>query len=254
MHITNVKYQNYNEGLFYFITYPGVRAFSYAINVYGNVLTLVNGRISYMKYDEDKQHYLSLRLVTPQYVKQPNIKVSLARLVAWEFVGHPENYNELEVNHADGDHYHNYYKNLEWVTPEENNMHRKIYGLAASRENHGYSNHKEVVVKDIINLMEKSLSAPEIARFILKKYPDLYSSETKYDYDRIRGLVSKIKNRTSWYTLVDELEGSTTIENIIYEKHVGEEVSRVGRLHPLVAIRNGRRVVFVGRIHHEDIV
>lgn len=33
------------------------------------------------------------------------------------------------------------------------------------------------------------------------------------------------------------MEGSTTIENITYEKHVGEEVSRVGLY--LITIRKG---------------
>ena len=154
-----------------------------------------------------------------------------SRLVAWEFVGHPENYMDLQVNHADGNHFNNYYKNLEWCTNDENNMHRKIYGLAAQGERHGWNQHPEYVVKDVINMIKLGISAPNIAKIIIKRYPNIYSLETKKDYDRIRGLVSKIKCGNSWYNMKNSLEGSTTTENIVYEKHIGEEVSRVG-IHP----------------------
>lgn len=50
---------------------------------------------------------------------------------------------------------------------------------------------------------------------------------------------------TYWYNLVNEIKGSTTIENIIYEKHIGEEVSRVG-LHPM-PVRNGGQFIFGNR-------
>ena len=161
---------------------------------------------------------------------------TLSRLVAWEFVGQPKNYTELEVNHADGAHYNNYYKNLEWVTPLENGIHKAIYRLAAQGETHGYNSHPKKVVRHILKLLCDNMSAPDIAINILIKYQKIYSP-TKNNYDRIRGLVSKIKNKTSWYNLKNDIEGSTTIENIIYEKHVGEEVSRVG-LVP-IPVRNG---------------
>ena len=92
--------------------------------------------------------------------------------------------------------------------------------------------------------MIKGFDAPDIAKQIIKKYPKIYS-DTKYDYDRIRGLVSKINRGISWYNLVNEIKGSTTIENIIYEKHIGEEVSRVG-LHP-IPVRNGGQFIFGNR-------
>lgn len=50
----------------------------------------------------------------------------------------------------------------------------------------------------------------------------------------------------------NEIKGSTTIENIIYEKHIGEEVSRVG-LHPTV-IPNGRYLVSGKRKRGSEIV
>ena len=41
------------------------------------------------------------------------------------------------------------------------------------------------------------------------------------------GLVSKIKNNSSWYKIKHKIEGSTTIERIQYEKHIAIEPSRV---------------------------
>ena len=233
-HITNIEYQDFYN-VYYYITYPGVKPYLYGINLYGDVISLVKNREKYRKFDVDNRGYRFMKL---RGDKQEYIKVGVSRLVAWEFVGQPENYNELQINHADGINYNNYYKNLEWTTPEENSIHKTIYGLAASAEKHGWNVHSEKVVRHVIKMIIKGYDAPTIANIILDKYPDIYSRENKHDYDRIRGLVSKIKTGASWHPLKNEMEGSTTIENIIYEKHIGEEVSRVG-LHPIAVLKDG---------------
>ena len=238
-HITNITYQDF-DNFYYYITYPGVKPYLYGINTHGDIISLVKNREKKRKFDIDKRgyYYIKLRGVNKDF------KVGVSRLVAWEFVGQPENYKELEVNHADGIHTNNFYKNLEWTTTQENAIHKAIYGLAASSEKHGWNSHPEKVVRKVIKLMIKGFDAPDIAKHIIKKYPKI-DSDTKYDYDRIRGLVSKINRGTSWYNLVNEIKGSTTIENIIYEKHIGEEVSRVG-LQP-IPVRNGGQFVFGNR-------
>lgn len=240
MHITNVEYQEFTDE-FYFVTYPGVRPYMYGVNIYGEFASFVPNRERKLKPDYDRGGYERYRLRTTNPADDKYMHVLASRMVAWEFVGKPENYMELEVNHVDGIHMHNFYKNLEWVTTQENTMHKVIHGLAASSEKHGWNKHREDVVRDVISLMEMELPAPDIAAVIIQRYPKLYSKHTKRDYDRIRGLVSKIKNRTSWYRIADEVKGSTTIESIIYEKHIGEEVSRVG-LHPIV-VPNGRYLI-----------
>ena len=240
VHITNVKYQEFGNNIFY-ITYPNVKDNLYGINIFGEVFSFVPNREKILKEDISKG-YSRYTLRT----KDGNSKHFLtSRLVAWEFVGQPENYNELDVNHCDGIHLNNYYKNLEWCTKRENTIHKMIMDLTASSERHGWNKHPEKVVIDIIKKINSGYNAPEIALFILNKYPKFYDKSTKYDYDRIRGLVSKINNNNSWYKLKSKLESSTTIENIIYEKHIGEEVSRVG-LHPKV-IQNGRDIIFGNR-------
>lgn len=51
------------------------------------------------------------------------------RLVAMAFIGVPENYREMDVNHKDGNKSNNHYSNLEWVTHKENMYHAKETGL-----------------------------------------------------------------------------------------------------------------------------
>lgn len=240
-HITNIEYQDFYN-LYYYITYPGVKPYLYGINLYGDVISLVKNREKRRKFDIDNRGYRFIKL---RGIDQEYIKIGISRLVAWEFVGKPENFNELQVNHADGIHYNNFYKNLEWTTVVENAVHKTIYRLAASSERQGCNTHSEKVVKQIIKMINKGFDAPLIANKILLKYPEFYSNKDKTDYDRLRGLVSKIKTGASWQNTKNEIGGSTTIENIIYEKHIGEEVSRVG-LHP-IPVRNGGQFIFGNR-------
>lgn len=239
-HITNITYQDFHD-IYYYITYPNVKPYLYGINTYGDIINLKRHKIRIRKYELDREGYARTSLMLYDNSRK---HFMISRLVAWEFVGHPENYNELQVNHADGIHINNFYKNLEWVTNAENCVHKAIYGLAASRERQGSVKHTEKVVRDVIRKMQKGYDAPHIARFILNKYPEIYDKPDT-DYDRLRGLVSKISTGASWYSLKLEMEGSTTIENIIYEKHIGEEVSRVG-LDPIPVRKNGQ-FIFVNR-------
>lgn len=59
------------------------------------------------------------------------------RLVAYCFCNPPENYQELQVNHMDGNKANNDYRNLEWCTAYENNLHARRMGLNnISKANH----------------------------------------------------------------------------------------------------------------------
>ena len=51
------------------------------------------------------------------------------RLVALTFLGCPEGYEKMDVNHIDGDKSNNHYSNLEWVTHHENLKHAGRTGL-----------------------------------------------------------------------------------------------------------------------------
>lgn len=71
----------------------------------------------------------------------------VARLVAKAFVDNPN--NKTDVNHLDGDKRNNNYKNLEWVTKEENIRHAVLNNLMPKGENHVMSVLTEQIVKDI---------------------------------------------------------------------------------------------------------
>ena len=210
-HITNIKYKEYDETRFYPITYPGVKRGLYEINVFGTIKSTANNmqRRIFLTPHRDKRGYLRVTLRADEsYIdihKNGYIHVFIQRLVAWEFVLQPENYMGLEVNHSDTIITNNYYKNLEWCTREKNLEHKMKYGNVAKGENHGWATHKEYVVKEIILLMKYGLTAPEIALIIIEKYPNLYNNLDKRDYDRIRGLVSKINRGVSWKWLYDKL-------------------------------------------------
>ena len=66
--------------------------------------------------------------------------VSVARLVALAFIPNLE--NKPDVNHMDGDTTNDNYKNLEWVTKKENNIHALELGLI-EYHNHIIIKHKK---------------------------------------------------------------------------------------------------------------
>jgi hypothetical protein len=76
------------------------------------------------------------------------------RLVADAFISNPK--NKPNINHINCIRTDNIYKNLEWVTPSENQIHAYKYGQKSnSGENHGMSVLKN---DDIINIRTGKLS------------------------------------------------------------------------------------------------
>lgn len=113
--MSNIKWKN-------IIGYKGL----YQINNFGNVVSLSkkrgNGRGWNTKkqiknLNTDKYGYLTVNLSKKS--KKKTFRV--ARLVAIHFIKNPD--NKPQVNHKDGDKKNNFYKNLEWVTSSENNLH-----------------------------------------------------------------------------------------------------------------------------------
>ena len=58
---------------------------------------------------------------------------SIHRLVAKAFIPNPE--SKSFINHKDGNRFNNYFENLEWSTPSENNQHALKMGLSKSGAN-----------------------------------------------------------------------------------------------------------------------
>lgn len=92
----------------------GVDPYRYMVSNYGKILDLQNQRQLSINFTGGG--YLSVTIHT----KVKKVKTLLHRLVAMGFV--PGNWS-LQVNHIDGNKLNNYYKNLEWVTTQENLLH-----------------------------------------------------------------------------------------------------------------------------------
>lgn len=101
------------------------------------------------------------------------------RLIACAFLGSAPS-DRHEINHADGDKANNRVKNLEWVTPSQNQQHAYAIGLKSSvGEANGRAKLTEV---DVRAIREDTAPGVELAR----------------RYDVTPTLVSLIRKRKVW--------------------------------------------------------
>lgn len=63
---------------------------------------------------------------------------------------------QTQVNHIDGDKYHNHISNLEWVTPQENTLHAIETGLLPLGEKRTNSKYSEKLIRKICKDIEKN--------------------------------------------------------------------------------------------------
>lgn len=103
-----------------------------------------------------------------------------------------DNYQELQVNHIDGNKLNNSYDNLEWCTNQENRIHALKLGLAVplKGEENPASKLKEEQVIDIIN-------------DLLNHVP--YSTIMN-KYDCSKSAISAIKNKRNWKYLTEDID------------------------------------------------
>lgn len=102
----------------------------YQISNLGRVKSITKCSIhmsgDYIKKDSiDKDGYAYVKLRKERKYKQWRVH----RLVAMHFIGLPENYKNLQVNHLDGNKSNNRVDNLEWCTLAENIQHGYRMGL-----------------------------------------------------------------------------------------------------------------------------
>lgn len=102
------------------------------------------------------------------------------------------NYQELQVNHIDGNKLNNAFSNLEWCTNQENRIHALKLGLAVplKGEENPYSKLKEQEVLDII-------------QDLLHHVP--YSQICK-KYNCSKSTISAIKNKRNWKYLTKDID------------------------------------------------
>lgn len=102
-----------------------------------------------------------------------------------------KNYEEMQVNHKDGNKLNNYVDNLEWCTNQENRIHAVKIGLAASLK--GESNPAS-------KLLESQVI--DIIQDLLHNVP--YSVIAK-KYNCSKSTICAIKNKRNWKYLTQDI-------------------------------------------------
>lgn len=102
-----------------------------------------------------------------------------------------ENYDQLQVNHKDGNKLNNSLDNLEWCTNQENRIHAVQFGLAASLsgENNPASKLLETQVIEIIQDLLNGIPYSEICK----------------KYNCSKSTISAIKNKRNWKYLTKDV-------------------------------------------------
>jgi hypothetical protein len=95
---------------------PVVGLLRYAVSDFGRVYDYKLERL--LKQTPDRKGYIRVKL----WVGDMRMTVSVHRLVAFAFLD-LSNYDDLEVNHIDGDKTYNYIANLELVSRSDNMKH-----------------------------------------------------------------------------------------------------------------------------------
>lgn len=112
------------------------------------------------------------------YSKGSRKHFSIHRLVGKYFVNNPN--NKPQINHKDGNKRNNFYKNLEWCTNSENQIHAFKNGLQNRTINHK----KQLKELHKVSKQNRRLSNKEVkeirSKYIPYKYP--YSKLAK-EYD-----------------------------------------------------------------------
>ena len=128
-----IQYKNIKEGL-------------YLIDEYGNIYS--NYKKDFLLPTKDKDGYLKIGLSGGSRTDKCYVRV--ATLVAWHFIGIPENLLDPTVDHLDGDIENNHYSNLRWVERGYNSSIRKNTGKGSQN---GAARLKEKQVREICDLL-----------------------------------------------------------------------------------------------------
>jgi len=149
----------------------------YFINKKGEVYSSITNK--FLAESPDKDGYLRVGLRTKD---KKNKTYKRHRLVLMVF-NPVENYEELTVNHKDGDKTNNNLENLEWATNKENISHA-IKNKLIDKNNKILNYHE---CEEICKILEKGYTASMVAK-------KLYPKESK----RYAIIIQDIKSKTLW--------------------------------------------------------
>ena len=128
------------------ISYPRVKPNMYTINTNGEIYNIhTQAKIS--SYDAIDTGYVKSTLIS---VDGTPIPFLVHRLVAFHFCNPPMNFEQLTVNHIDGNRKNNWAGNLEWVTYAANNQHERY--VLNNRRCH-VANGRPIVNEDFVRYL-----------------------------------------------------------------------------------------------------
>lgn len=200
--------------------------FTYKVYEDGRIFSSKSNK--FLKGEISKQGYQVYRLSVNNKLKAYRAN----RLVAYLFLEVPSNYNELVVNHKDGNKLNNHYTNLEWCTYDYNNYHARVTGL----NNISLSNSKRWENDDFRKRTSKRFSESHIKSGCCKwkkngrfRY-DIYDKDGN-NYSRKE--LSSLLGLSESYTDVLIRNMANGINNIYLKKYgiyVKDTKSKVNRL------------------------
>lgn len=109
--------------------------------------------------------------------------------------------DQVQVNHLDGDKFHNYYKNIKWSTISENNQHAYDTGLMKKGKEHHLGKFTDEFVHRICQHLENGDDIYTIVSSLLNE-PNIDRSSIKYQ--KLRVYIKKIRQRNFRKDIVEQ--------------------------------------------------
>ncbi|MMZ42120.1 NUMOD4 motif protein [compost metagenome] len=151
----------------------------YIISEYGDVKNNETGKL--IKPRMSTNDYLVVDIY-PESKKKKTYTVH--RLVAIAF--NPNPLNKKTVNHDDGNHINNHYKNLIWATYGENNQHAYDTGLKDTGMSHNFTKYEEADVRKIAKLISQGVCGKDICEMLGLDKKKMYPYITNMKKGKIR--------------------------------------------------------------------
>lgn len=185
------------------VTYPGVTPDMYEVSSLGRVRD-IDHNIKNIGFN----YYGYNRVVLKSYACYKEYMIH--RLVAWEFCSYDNNFNTNHINHIDGIKNHNYPKNLESISNQENTKHAKLVGLIQIGEDKNNSTLTNNDVTMICKLIVKHKGNIEAVLYDLQIMNIHITSKH----------LNCIKNKNSWKFISDKYFVKDEFRS--YETHLKE--------------------------------
>ena len=183
--------------------------YMYIIDEYGDVFSVTTNR-KLRKAITNKGYYYYTLMCNNGKAK----KFTVHSLVALMFV---DGYKKgLIVNHKDGVKINNYYKNLEWVTYLENNLHALEHNLLRKGEENSNAILSNEQVKIICELLSKNFTVEQIVYQL-----------GKIDMISLKNTITNIKMGKTWKHIRKNYDIDMTPGNTVYTK---DDYKRVMKL------------------------